>query len=294
MKFKKIAAIDIGSNAIRLLINNVIKYNGETYYKKVGIVRVPIRLGEDAFTEKSIKPHNAHRLIEALKAYKNLMKAHEVSAYRGCATSAMREATNGKSLTEQILKETGLVIEVISGSEEAEIIYANHIEKFIAKESYLYTDVGGGSTELTLFDNGKTIASKSFNIGTIRILKDMVSTPMWEELKTWVQLNINKKNVSLIGSGGNINKVFKLSRKAPNKPLSYDYLQKFYKNLKSYTYEERIIELDLNPDRADVIMPAMEIFTKIMRWSKAKEIYVPKMGLADGIIKQDNLIRFKE
>jgi exopolyphosphatase/guanosine-5'-triphosphate,3'-diphosphate pyrophosphatase len=284
---KKLAAIDIGSNAMRLLINNVIEYNGVKLFKKVDIVRVPIRLGTEAFKEKNISEYTRKRLVQALHGYKHLIEAHEVVNYRGCATSAMREAKNGAEIIQQIKDETGIHIEIIDGKEEAEIIYANHIEKLIDdQQAYLYVDVGGGSTEITFFKNGIVQNSKSFNIGTIRILNDMISTPMWEELHRWLEETLQGQTVQIIGSGGNINKVAKISRKDPNKPLSFDYLNNYYKILKSYTYEERIIELDLNPDRADVIIPAMKIFTSIMKWSKAKHIYVPKIGLADGIIKE--------
>jgi len=287
MKMKKLAAIDIGSNAMRLLINNVIEYNGVKLFKKVDIVRVPIRLGTEAFKEKNISEYTRKRLVQALHGYKHLIEAHEVVNYRGCATSAMREAKNGAEIIQQIKDETGIHIEIIDGKEEAEIIYANHIEKLIDdQQAYLYVDVGGGSTEITFFKNGIVQNSKSFNIGTIRILNDMISTPMWEELHRWLEETLQGQTVQIIGSGGNINKVAKISRKDPNKPLSFDYLNNYYKILKSYTYEERIIELDLNPDRADVIIPAMKIFTSIMKWSKAKHIYVPKIGLADGIIKE--------
>lgn len=287
MKMKKLAAIDIGSNAMRLLINNVIEYNGVKLFKKVDIVRVPIRLGTEAFKEKNISEYTRKRLVQALHGYKHLIEAHEVVNYRGCATSAMREAKNGAEIIQQIKDETGIHIEIIDGKEEAEIIYANHIEKLIDdQQAYLYVDVGGGSTEITFFKNGIVQNSKSFNIGTIRILNDMISTPMWEELHRWLEETLQGQTVQIIGSGGNINKVAKISRKDPNKPLSFDYLNNYYKILKSYTYEERIIKLDLNPDRADVIIPAMKIFTSIMKWSKAKHIYVPKIGLADGIIKE--------
>lgn len=287
MKMKKVAAIDIGSNAMRLLINNVIEYQGKKMFKKVDIVRVPIRLGTEAFKEKMISEHTRSRLVNALHAYKHLLEAHEVVLYRGCATSAMREAQNGTEIIAQIASETGLKIEIIDGREEAAIIYANHIEKLIDdKKAYLYVDVGGGSTEITFFKNGKAEKSRSFNIGTIRILNDMVSTPMWDDLHAWLDEALKGESVTLIGSGGNINKVAKISRKDPTKPLSYDYIQSFYKKLKSHTYEERVLVMDLNPDRADVIIPALKIYTNIMKWSKATQIHVPKIGLADGIIKQ--------
>lgn len=287
MKTTRIAAIDIGSNAMRLLINNVIEIDGKQYFKKMNIVRVPIRLGTESFKNKKIQPHTAERLIEAMKAYSYLMKAHEVSIYRGCATSAMREAKNGNEIIEKIKNEAGIDIEIISGKEEAQIIYATHIAQLLDPEKhYLYVDVGGGSTEITYFSNNKAVSSKSFNIGTIRILNDMVNTRMWEEMRLWLLETVENKEIELIGSGGNINKLFKISRKAQNKPLSYDYVRKFLKTLKEYTYEERIINLDLNLDRADVIIPALDIYSNIMRWTKAEKIYVPKIGLSDGIIRQ--------
>lgn len=287
MKTQKIAAIDIGSNAMRLLINNVIEINGKRYFKKMDIVRVPIRLGTESFKEKIILPDTKIRLVHAMHAYSHLMKAHEVTIYRGCATSAMREAKNGEEVIADIKKQTGIDIEIISGKEEAQIIYATHIEQLLNPEKYyLYVDVGGGSTEITFFANNQSVASRSFNIGTIRILNDMVNTGMWEEMKNWIAETVKNNPVELIGSGGNINKVFKISRKEIGKPLSYEYVRKFLVTLRQFTYEERIIEMDLNPDRADVIIPALEIYVSIMRWTKAERIYVPKIGLSDGIIRQ--------
>jgi exopolyphosphatase/guanosine-5'-triphosphate,3'-diphosphate pyrophosphatase len=287
LKTQKIAAIDIGSNAMRLLINNVIEINGKRYFKKMDIVRVPIRLGTESFKEKIILPDTKIRLVHAMHAYSHLMKAHEVTIYRGCATSAMREAKNGEEVIADIKKQTGIDIEIISGKEEAQIIYATHIEQLLNPEKYyLYVDVGGGSTEITFFANNQSVASRSFNIGTIRILNDMVNTGMWEEMKNWIAETVKNNPVELIGSGGNINKVFKISRKEIGKPLSYEYVRKFLVTLRQFTYEERIIEMDLNPDRADVIIPALEIYVSIMRWTKAERIYVPKIGLSDGIIRQ--------
>lgn len=287
MKTQKIAAIDIGSNAMRLLINNVIEINGKRYFKKMDIVRVPIRLGTESFKEKIILPDTKIRLVHAIHAYSHLMKAHEVSIYRGCATSAMREAKNGEEVIAEIKDKTGIDIEIISGKEEAQIIYATHIEQLLNPEKYyLYVDVGGGSTEITFFANNQSVASRSFNIGTIRILNDMVNTGMWEEMKNWIAQTVKNNPVELIGSGGNINKVFKISRREIGKPLSYEYVRKFLVTLRQFTYEERIIEMDLNPDRADVIIPALEIYVSIMRWTKAERIYVPKIGLSDGIIRQ--------
>ena len=286
MKSKKYAAIDIGSNAMRLLINNVIDYKGKKIYKKVDIIRVPIRLGTEAFTKGFISSKTIEKFIYAMKAYANLMQAHEIVKFRACATSALREASNRKEIVELVRKKTGINLEIISGEEEAKIIYSTHIEKIINKfSSFLYVDVGGGSVEITLFEKGEVSSSRSFNIGTLRMLNNLVNETLWNEVKKWVEdITLNKK-VYLIGSGGNINKVFKLSRKPLNEALSYKYLKEYYNNLKKFTYEERITKLDLNLDRADVIIPAMKIFTSIMEWSKSSSIYVPKIGLADGIIK---------
>lgn len=286
MKVKKYAAIDIGSNAMRLLINNVIEIDGEKHYKKADIIRVPIRLGSEAFLKKEISQQTINKFISAMRAYANLMNAHEIEKYRACATSALRDANNGKEIIALIKKETGIEIEIISGKEEAAIIYATHIEKLLNKNNaFLYVDVGGGSVEITLFENGATTESNSFDIGTLRILNNIIDENVWEEVKTWIQKITENKKVHLIGSGGNINKVFKLSRKPKNEPLSLEYLEEYLEELESYSFEERVIKLDLNLDRADVIIPALTIFTSIMKWSKGTQIYVPKIGLADGIIK---------
>lgn len=286
MKTKKYAAIDIGSNAMRLLINNIIEHNGQTYYKKVAITRVPIRLGTEAFMDKKISEASIKRMMCAMDAFSNLMKVHEVAAYRACATSAMREAINGREIIAKVKNEIGVNIEIISGDEEAEIIYATHIEKLINKPfNFLYLDVGGGSAEFTLFGNGEILTSRSFNIGTIRILNNLVTDAHWQEMKDWLEKITGNRKMYMIGSGGNINKVFKLSRKPLNEALSLEYIEEYLEMLKRYSFEDRVIKLDLNLDRADVIIPALTIFTNAMKWIKAEEIYVPKIGLADGIIK---------
>lgn len=287
IKFTKVAAIDIGSNAMRLLINDVIESEEEKKYIKESLIRVPVRLGTEVFTKGEISEESRERLVHSVMAYKHLMVAHGVKYFRGCATSAMREAKNGKEIIKSIKETTGINIEIIDGQEEAAIIYANHIEKLIADDNaYLYVDVGGGSTELTVINKGEIVAAKSFKIGTLRILNDMVNQEMWNELKAWLIENLPHNKVDLIGSGGNINKVAKVSGKDVSKPVSYTYLKKYFKELQKYNYEERILKLDLKPDRADVIIPAMQIFTSVMKWTKATKIYIPKMGLADGIIKQ--------
>lgn len=286
MKTKKYAAIDIGSNAMRLLINNIIEHKGQKYYKKVAITRVPIRLGTEAFLDKKISEKTIERMLCAMNAFSNLMKVHEVAAYRACATSAMREASNGKEIIEKIKTDTGIDIEIISGDEEADIIYSTHIEKMINKPfHFLYLDVGGGSAEFTLFGNGEIVTSKSFNIGTIRILNNLVTDAHWQEMREWLEKISANRKMYMIGSGGNINKVFKLSRKPMNEALSLDYIEDYLEMLEGFSYEDRVIKLDLNLDRADVIIPALTIFTQAMKWVKADAIYVPKIGLADGIIK---------
>lgn len=286
MNIKKYAAIDIGSNAMRLLINNVIERDGEIHYKKVDITRVPIRLGTEAFLDKKISEKTIAKLMNAMEAFSHLMKVHDVEKYRACATSAMRETSNGAEIIQRIKAETAIDIEVISGDEEAQIIYATHIENLINKPfNFLYVDVGGGSVEFSFFAHGELIASKSFDIGTIRILNHLVSQAQWDELKDWLEKIVSNKKVYLIGSGGNINKVFKLSRKPFTEALTLEYIEDYLDLLKKHSYEDRVIKLDLNLDRADVIIPALMIFTQVMKWANATEIFVPKIGLADGIIK---------
>ena len=288
LKIEKYAAIDIGSNAIRLLIATVIeKKNRPPQFKKTSLVRVPIRLGADVFLEDKISEKNYLRMLDAMNAYQLLMKTHGVVKYRACATSAMREATNGAEIAKKIKKETNIDIEIIDGRDEAAIIASTDLKDLIETEkSFLYVDVGGGSTEFTIFANRKIVASKSFKLGTVRILNDMVRESKWDDVKKWIKKNTESfEKISLIGSGGNINSIYKNSGTKLGKPLSYFFLTNYFEKLKSYTYHERIFELQMNPDRADVIVPATKIYLSAMKWSKAKSIYVPKIGLSDGIIK---------
>ncbi len=287
MKIKKYAAIDIGSNAVRLLVSYVIENGKKVKFKKVSLVRVPIRLGADVFVKGDISGRNKQRLIDAMMGFKYLMKAHEVEKYMAVATSAMREAENGKEVVEEIKRLTGIDIQIIDGAKEAELIAATDLEDLLElKRTYLYVDVGGGSTEFSVFRNGKKEASKSFKLGTVRLLKNMVDKDEWDKAEKWVKTHTkNHDKVYLIGSGGNINKLFKMSGKVPGAPLSKVYLDAQYKFLKSMSYNDRIKELDMNPDRADVIIPATKIYRRAMQWSGADKVYVPKIGLADGIIK---------
>ncbi|WP_026705693.1 Ppx/GppA phosphatase family protein [Flavobacterium soli] len=288
IKIKKYAAIDIGSNAMRLLIANIVEEEGkETQFSKSSLVRVPIRLGQDAFTVGEITEENIERMIDAMKAFKLLMKVHKVEKYMACATSAMREAYNGKEVVEMIKKKADIKIEIIDGKKEAAIIASTDLHYLLKTEqTYLYVDVGGGSTEFSLFSNGKMVVSKSFKIGTVRLLNNMVSDIVWQEIEKWIKANTEEyEQVTLIGSGGNINKLFKMSGKLQEKPLSYMYLNSQFAALSALTYDQRISELGLNADRADVIVPATKIYLNAMKWSGARNIYVPKIGLSDGIVK---------
>ncbi len=288
IKIRKFAAIDIGSNAMRLLVSNIIEEQGkETQFSKSSLVRVPIRLGQDAFTVGEITEENIERMIDAMKAFKLLMKVHKVEKYMACATSAMREAYNGKEVVDLIRKKADIKIDIIDGKKEAAIIASTDLHYLLKTEqTYLYVDVGGGSTEFSLFSNAKMIASKSFKVGTVRLINDMVNDIVWQEIEKWIKTNTAEfEPVTLIGSGGNINKLFKMSGKLQDKPLSYIYLNTQYTALNALSYDQRVSDLGLNPDRADVIIPALRVYLNAMKWSGARSIYVPKIGLSDGIIK---------
>lgn len=290
MKIKKYAAIDIGSNAVRLLVANVIiEKDKEAQFKKSALIRVPIRLGEDAFVKGYISDTNKDRIIDAMNAFKLLMKIHGVEKYKACATSAMRESENGINLVKEILSKTGIEIDIIDGKKEAAIISSTDLNELINSDhSYLYVDVGGGSTEFTIFSKGKIVNSKSFKMGTVRLINNTreENKTAFKEVEKWIKKNTEGlKQLALIGSGGNINKLFKMSGRTIGKPLSFIFLNAQYQFLKKMSYEERISELGLNPDRADVIIPATKIYLSAMKWSGARKIHVPKIGLADGIIK---------
>ena len=287
-KIKKYAAIDIGSNAMRLLIANIVEQDGkETQFNKNSLVRVPIRLGQDSFMIGKISNDNIERMVDAMTAFRLLMKVHKVEKYMAFATSAMREANNANEVIDIIKKKSDIKIEIIDGEKEAAIIASTDLHYLLKTDkTYLYVDVGGGSTEFSLFSNGKIVVSKSFKAGTVRLLNELVRESVWNEMEQWITENTKHYDeVTLIGSGGNINKIFKMSGKMQDKPLSFIYLNSQYAFLNSLTYEERIIELGLNPDRADVIVLATQIYLNAMKWSGARNIYVPKIGLSDGIVK---------
>lgn len=288
LSIKKFAAIDIGSNAVRLLISTITEPdNKPVTFKKTSLVRVPIRLGQDVFTKSYISDENIERMIDTMKAFSLLMKSHKIEAYRACATSAMRDAKNGQAVAKKIASQCKIGIDIIDGSDEAAMIAATDLHTLVENnKTYLYVDVGGGSTEFTLFSEGKTIESKSFKLGTVRILNNTISEEVWTDAEHWIK-SVTKPftRIEMVGSGGNINNIFKSSNKKMGKPLSYFYLSSYYQLLNSLTYEERISQLSLNDDRADVIIPATKIYLSAMKWSRSKSIHVPKIGLVDGIIK---------
>ena len=282
------AAIDIGSNAVRLLINHVFEDKEKAHFDKEELIRMPIRLGEDVFLHGEISKIKTEKLTATMRGFGELLKVFDITAMRACATSAMRDAKNGKEVIERVKKETGISIEIIDGKTEAATIFSNHVEELLDPDkNYLYIDVGGGSTELTLLCNKKVIAQKSFNVGKLRMLFNKIEKDEWEGYKAWIKKNTDGvKPLHGIGSGGNINKLFKMGGKKETKHLSYDKLKSMHDMLSSYTYEERITTLGLKPDRADVIIPAAKIFLSAMKHAEIEKIYVPQIGLSDGIIHQ--------
>lgn len=287
MKVEKFAAIDIGSNAVRILIANVIEIENKVFFQKNSLIRSPVRLGEDSFTLGEISDKSIKRVIKTLKAFKLLMDVHDVSHYKAFATSALREANNSLHVVKMIKKKSRIKVEIIDGRKEAEIISYSKISDFInTQKTFLFVDVGGGSTEFTFINEGKNIISKSFKIGTVREINNLVDDRAWTAIKNWIKKNSKKYDkITLMGSGGNINKLFRLSNTKEGKPLSKIKLNQLYKDLLSLSYEERIISYGLNTDRADVIVPAAKIYLKALEWSGGQKIYVPKFGLSDGMIK---------
>ena len=288
MKIKKYAAIDIGSNAVRILVTNVVSYKKKIVFLKNALVRVPIRLGQDAFTNGNISDKNIKRMIKSMKAFRLLMEVHGVKDYLAFATSALRDAKNGSYLVEKVLKKSGIKIEIIDGKKEAKIISNTNVFDTINKEkTFLYVDIGGGSTEFSILINGKRNQSKSFKIGTVRLLNSKVEQVTLDEAETWVRRHtLMHERIYLLGTGGNINKLHKIANINDNSPISYLTLKALYNQLDALTYEERIVDLGLNPDRSDVILLAAKLFIKILNWSGAKDIYVPKIGLSDGMIRE--------
>ncbi|MBX5438669.1 MAG: exopolyphosphatase [Thermoflavifilum sp.] len=287
----RLAAIDVGSNAARLLIKEIRSISpNEVDFIKLNLVRVPLRLGFDVFETGMISDQRIAYLVDTLRAYQLLMQVYQVTHYMACATSAMREAKNGEQVIAHVREQTGMALQIISGQQEASLIFENHVAEHLSKsKSYLYVDVGGGSTEISLFSKQKQVFSASFNIGTIRLLHQQIDQNQWNALKACLKKQIKSHKVVLIGSGGNINKIFSLSKVKPGKSLSIDLLKNYYRKFRQMTVEERMHRYQMREDRADVIVPALEIYLNIMRWSGAREILVPQIGLADGLI--DHLYR---
>jgi exopolyphosphatase/guanosine-5'-triphosphate,3'-diphosphate pyrophosphatase len=288
LKVKKYAAIDIGSNAIRLLIMNIIERKGEEpLFTKNAIIRAPIRLGSDSFVVGEISPKKKKRMIDSIKAFQLLMKVHNVDRYLAYATSALREANNGLQVTAEIQKKTGVNIEIIDGHREAEIIASTDLYKVVKPDqNYLFVDVGGGSTELTVYSQGQIVVSKSFKIGTVRLLKKMVDKSVWNSYKRWIVKHTSGyEQMSVLGSGGTINSLFKLSGNSAGEPLSFDYVKEKYKTFQSMSPKQMMVDFSFNADRADVIEQATRIYLMGMKYSNSSQIHVPKVGLADGMVK---------
>ena len=283
---KKYAAVDIGSNAIRLLIVGVLKTNSVHKYRKISLVRVPIRLGQDVFLYKKISNEKLKLLLNTLKAFKLLMSVHNIDRYKICATSAMRESKNSKEVLKRVRKKLNLDINIISGKDEASIIANVFAKDFNNHKNLLYVDVVGGSTELTIIDKGKIVESKSFKIGTVRILNNLVKKDTWGKYEEWIKKHTKIYNgILTIASGGNANKLLKISGKEIGKPMSIKVIKEIYLELNKYSFEDRVIKLNLSTDRADVIIPATEIYLKSMNFCKSNQIIIPRIGLADGIIR---------
>ena len=281
------AAIDIGSNAVRLLIADIIENNDSVSFKKNTLVRVPLRLGDDAFLQQFISERKAADLVKTMVAFRNLMDVYKVTDYIAFATSAMREAKNGQDIVRTIKEQADIDLEIVTGQKEAKIIYTNHAEQSIDKsKNYLYIDVGGGSTELSLFSEGKLLGSRSYNIGTIRILDNQAKEETWNDMRDFIREHTKQfKSVNGIGTGGNINKLYRLSEEKGGAPLTFIKLKSLYSYLNSFSLKDRINVLGINQDRADVIIPACEIYLSVMKWANIKNIYVPSVGLVDGIIQ---------
>ncbi|MBV6878500.1 exopolyphosphatase [Epilithonimonas ginsengisoli] len=281
-----IAAIDIGSNAARLLINEVKEANGKAEFTKLNLLRIPLRLGFDVFTKSEIGPERKQMVINTMKIFSEMMTMYKVEHYRACATSAMRDAKNGQEIIDIVKEQADINIEIITGDEEATLIYENHVAEGLDKDfAYLYVDVGGGSTELTFYENNEMQYEHSFNIGTIRLLNGLVTPTIWDEMKDEIKDKIkSKKTVVAIGSGGNINKIFSMSKTKDGKPMPVSVIKKYLKEMEKMSVEERMQHYQIREDRADVIVPALTIFNNVMTWADIKHIYVPKISVADGLI----------
>jgi exopolyphosphatase/guanosine-5'-triphosphate,3'-diphosphate pyrophosphatase len=281
----KLAAIDIGSNAIRFQVSTALDNAAQVIFKKLEYVRFPLRLGHDVFTTGRISTKSMDKFRKLMAAYKLLLELYEVDDYMFCATSAMREAENGADLARQVLEELGITIHVIDGNREADLIN-RAIHSYLTDKTYLHIDVGGGSTELNLYAAGKKIQTRSFKIGSVRMLENNDSPIVWEEMEHWIKEHIKKSygKVTAVGTGGNISKLFDLAQSKPGKTVSLRKIRETRDMVNAYSIEDRIYTLQMNPDRADVIIPASNIYIKVMEWAHANSILVPEVGLKDGIM----------
>jgi exopolyphosphatase / guanosine-5'-triphosphate,3'-diphosphate pyrophosphatase len=281
----KIAAIDIGSNAIRLQVSNTLTFNQTIVFKKIEYVRFPLRLGQDVFSTGRISEERKAKFKKLMRSFKLLLELYEVDYYMACATSAMRESANGPQIVKEVEEEIGLKIKVIDGNKEA-LLINNAIASFLSDKTYLHIDVGGGSTELNIYVGGQKIASRSFKIGSVRRMDHHDSPTIWKTMQKWIEENIKREYgpVISVGTGGNINKIFELARKKPGKSMSLKKVKEVQQMVAGYTVEERINVLQMNPDRADVIIPASDIYIAVMEWAKSRSIIVPDVGLKDGIL----------
>lgn len=281
----KLAAVDIGSNAIRFQISTVLDNGPKVLFKKLEYVRFPLRLGHDVFSTNRISDRSIEKFIKLMKTYKLLIELYEADDYMFCATSAMRESENGEELARRVHDELGVTIHIITGHEEADMVN-RAIASFLSDQSYIHIDVGGGSTELNLYVDGKKIKTRSFKIGSVRVLEGTDSPIMWQDMEKWVRKNIDNKfgKITAVGTGGNISKIFELAKVKIGKAITVKKIQSTMTMVKSKTIDQRIYELQMNPDRADVIVPASDIYLKVMEWAKAPEMIVPDVGLKDGIL----------
>jgi exopolyphosphatase/guanosine-5'-triphosphate,3'-diphosphate pyrophosphatase len=282
----RFAAIDIGTNAVRLLLARILDDDGKPFFRKEALVRIPLRLGEDVFTAGEISPDTTSRLVETISGFRHLIKAYPALDYMAVATSALREAQNGPDVARVVTARSGIEFVIIDGQKEAEIIYATHIEEKVnPAKNYLYVDVGGGSTEVSVIAKRKSVASKSFRVGAVRMLKGVVEEEAWREMKAWVRKKTAAyQPLAAIGTGGSINKVFSLSRIKEGAPITYKRIRKIYRELSSVSLMERIVKMGLRPDRADVIVPASEVYLSVMKWARADHMFVPRLGLPDGMV----------
>ena len=284
----RFAAIDVGSNAMRLFFCRVLENGEGPTFIKESMIRMPLRLGHDAFTENKISDETCDKFVNTMYGFNSLMQAYEPISFKACATEAMRQASNGLDLVDRVKEETGISLNIITGKEEANIIISTHIDRYLQTDQHcLYVDVGGGSTELTLIKNKETLFSKSFSIGSVRLLEEQVSADDWSAMKEWiVDKTSSITNIQSIGSGGNINKILTLLEKSKGKSVSFKEIKSIIKKIKPFSIHDRIVKLGLRPDRADVIVHAGKIYSKCMKWSGANNMIVPQVGLADGMISQ--------